>query len=428
MSNSFLKKAALYEWSFFSYTHFVETTITLPKPHAKQVEILNSPCRRKVVCAGRRGGKTTMLASYSVQKFLEGERVIYGTPVAKQLRDYWGLVKKRLKPLIASGYIYKNETDKYLRWAHDDDDGPMISAQTAYDSDTWRGGHGSLLIYDEFAYMHPSVWEVVGVPMLLDTGGEAWFISTPNRKNHFHALYMRGLDGENGRWAAFKFTSYDNPYLDKNELQHMVEDMSEDNHKQEILAEFLENEGAVFRNVGDAHTAHPTRPEDHIDHFLIAGIDWGKRQDYTVISILCADCKQEVSLTRFNKIDYTYQRQRLINDMNTWNVQAGLAELNAMGEPNLELLQLEGLPINGFWTTGTSKPPLIENLVRVVEKQEYRYLPNPIAQAEMEAYEVKINPLTNRPSYSAPDGVNDDTVIARALATWQAARYMPALL
>ncbi len=405
----------------------MDVRIALPIYHEKQEYIINHPAKRKVVCGGRRVGKTTMIAKYSVEKFLEGKRVVYGTPVSKQLKAYWGLVKKYLKPLIKSGHIYKNETDKYIRWAHKDDDSEMISAQTAYDANTWRSGHGSILIYDEYAFMHPSTWEVVGIPMLLDTGGEAIFISTPRRKNHFFAHFVRGNDDLDKRWQSFHLTSYDNPHLDQEELAEIVQDMTEDNHKQEILAEFLDNEGAVFRNIAACINAPVTRPADHKGHHLVAGIDWGKHNDYTVISVGCRDCQREVYLDRFNKIDYSFQRERLVIAYNDWSITNGLAETNAMGEPNLEMLQKGGLVIEGFNTTAQSKPILVENLLLTLEREEYQFLNIPIATAEMEAYEMKINKM-GRPSYNAPSGVHDDTVIARALMIKAATGYMPAFL
>ena len=75
--------------------------------------------------------------------------------------------------------------------------------------------------------------------------------------------------------------------------------------------------------------------------------------------------------------------------------------------------------VHGLQITATSKPPLIENLVLAFEKTECQWLPDPIWQAEIEAYEMRITANTGRPTYSAPEGVHDDTVIARALA-WRA--------
>jgi hypothetical protein len=73
-----------------------------------------------------------------------------------------------------------------------------------------------------------------------------------------------------------------------------------------------------------------------------------------------------------------------------------------------------------FETTATSKPPLIESLVLAFEREECQWQADPIWTGELEAYEAKYSATTGRPSYSAPEGLHDDTVIARALA-WQAA-------
>jgi len=86
-----------------------------------------------------------------------------------------------------------------------------------------------------------------------------------------------------------------------------------------------------------------------------------------------------------------------------------------MGQPIIEELQYTGLPVRGFQTTASSKPPLIENLALCLEREEVHFLNEPIALAELEAYEVKISANTGRPTYSAPEGMHDDTVIARAL-------------
>ena len=63
---------------------------------------------------------------------------------------------------------------------------------------------------------------------------------------------------------------------------------------------------------------------------------------------------------------------------------------------------------------------MIESLALAFEKLEAKWLPDEIAAAELEAYEMTINGTTGRPSYSAPAGLHDDTVIARALA-WRGA-------
>lgn len=403
----------------------------LPSPHDKQSQVLtavfDNDLKRAVIVAGRRGGKTTGMSMIAAEGLRRNMRVLYAAPTTDQTERFWYAVRSYFQDDIDNGRLVKSETRRLIEPPNSDDNSPRIRAKTAYDADTIRGDWGDLVLLDEYSLMSGDVDAVI-MPMTLDTGGVVVYGGTPKRKNHMYAKYMRCKADDGGRWQAWHFTSHDNPHLDETALSEISEDLTEDMYRQEILAQFLDNEGAVFRNVGEAHTAVLTNPGEHIDHFIVAGIDWGKRQDYTVISAICVDCGCEVDLERFNKIDYTYQRRRLVDMYNKWHISAGLAELNAMGEPNFEMLANEGLPIDGFTTTATSKPQIIENLARVVERVEYRYLPNPIAQGEMEAYEVKINPVTNRPTYSAPSGMNDDTVIARALATWKANRHMPALL
>jgi hypothetical protein len=192
--------------------------------------------------------------------------------------------------------------------------------------------------------------------------------------------------------------------------------MTEDTFQQEIMGVFLDNSGAVFRRIGECMGAPlDAGPEDHAGHYLVAGLDWGKQRDYTATSIGCATCKVELARDRFNQVDYIFQRDRLRGLYTHWGVANILAESNSMGEPNIEQMQADGLPVQGFETTAVSKPPLIENLALALERAEWQFQLDPVWSAELEEYERKVTQATGRSTYSAPDGMNDDTVVARAL-------------
>lgn len=81
--------------------------------------------------------------------------------------------------------------------------------------------------------------------------------------------------------------------------------------------------------------------------------------------------------------------------------------------------------VRGYVFTASSKPTLIESLVLAFEREEVQWLDIPYATAELEAYERKVSPVTGRSQYNAPEGLHDDTVIARALANQ--ARLMPSV-
>ena len=331
----------------------------------------------------------------------------------EQTEAFWEACKFYLQKPIADGVIYKNDSRRVLLRA----DGARIRTKTAWDADTLRGDYADLLILDEYATMKPSAWDLVGAPMLLDNNGDAVFISTPRRRNHFHSLYAQAMGDATGRWEAFHFTSYANPHLSEVALAEIVSDLTKDAFKQEIMAQFLASAGAVFRNLDLCCVLAPSTPEEHKDHETVMGIDWGKVNDYTVASVGCRDCRQEVDIVRFHGIPYRLARQRIAELAKKWDVYDILAEQNAMGDPIIEEMQYAGLPVRGFQTTAKSKPPLIENLALTLEREEVRYIKDPVYDSELAAYEVKVSPLTGRPQYSAPEGVHDDVVIGRALMT-----------
>ena len=410
----------------------MELTIRLPKPHVKQGLFLNSSAKRKAIVAGRRAGKTTGTGVLAVEKLLSGRRILQAAPTADQTDRFWEVCTAALAELTQAGIVYKNETKRILEFRSkrfrvepriirqgDDEvevpEYPRIRTKTAWDANSLRGDYADELILEEYSYMDESTWNEVGAPMLLDNDGDATFIFTPNRKNHAHKLYVKALGDVSGRWAAWHFTSHDNPYLSGDALAEIAADLTEDAYRQEILAEFLEGQGSVFRNIAACCVLEPSTPAEHAGHEIVAGVDWGKQDDFTVVSVGCRDCKQEVALDRFHGIGYHLARQRLAALIEHWDIYDMLAESNAMGQPVIDEMQYDGLPVRAFATTASSKPPLIENLALSLERAEVMFIADPIATAELEAYEMKTSANTGRPTYSAPQGVHDDTVMGRAL-------------
>ena len=150
--------------------------VTIPKPHLKQREFIDSPAKRKVVRAGRRGGKTVGMAIISIEKFLEGKRVLYAAPTQDQIDRFWTEVTKALQEPIDAGAYYKNETRHIIELRGTEQ---RVRAKTAFNADTLRGDYADVLILDEYQLMDETAWTEVGAPMLLDNNGDAIFIYTP---------------------------------------------------------------------------------------------------------------------------------------------------------------------------------------------------------------------------------------------------------
>jgi hypothetical protein len=88
-----------------------------------------------------------------------------------------------------------------------------------------------------------------------------------------------------------------------------------------------------------------------------------------------------------------------------------------MGEPVIEQLIREGLPVQPFLTTNATKASAIDALTLAFERGELRILNDPVQIGELQAFEAERLP-SGLTRYGAPEGMHDDTVMALALA-WQ---------
>jgi len=345
---------------------------------------------------------------------LEGYPVGWFSPTYKYLNQAWRDLKLAFAPVIAD----KSEVERRIQLIT----GGVLECWSMEDPDCGRSRKYKLVLIDEAAKARhlQLAWEESIRATLADYAGNAWFFSTPKGLNYFSTLYQRGLDTEQPDWMAWQFPSSGNPHLPPGEIEAARDELPELVFRQEYLAEFIQNQGAVFRNIQDCMTDEDTHPKQHRGHKVVVGIDWGQSNDSTTASIFCADCGREIAHDRFNKLDYETQRSRIKALCQRWGVQSGYAESNAMGQPNLEALQADGVPVSAFATTAQTKPQIIQSLALAFEREEAKWIDDPVWTSELQAYEATQNDTTGRWKYSAPSGMHDDTVIARALA-WKAA-------
>jgi len=394
-------------------------TLTLPRPHDGQSQVIREARRFNVLDCGRRFGKTTLGIDRCVTPAVLPYPVGWFSPSYRMLVEVWREAVRALAPITtrASGSDHRIENLA----------GGVLEFWSLDNPDSARGRKYKRIVVDEAA-MVPNLmdaWQYALRSTLVDWEGDAYFLSTPKGRNGFWQMWQWGQDPTKTEWASWQMPSNVNPMIKQSELDAMRETMTERAYTQEILAEFLEDGAGLFRNI-TANLAAPgdAQPAAHTNHAIVMGCDWAKQEDYTCFSVGCATCHVEVAIDRFNQVDYHVQTGRLQALAEKWQPRNILTELNSIGQPVFEMLQRQGLPVVGFNTTGSTKPPLIENMALAFERGEWAWLADPVWRAELEAYERTVNPTSGRSSYSAPEGQHDDTVIARALMLWQAQRHM----
>ena len=219
--------------------------VELPIPHLFQAQLVNTTVKRLVVRAGRRGGKTVGVAIRAVNRFLQRRRQLYVAPTSEQVGKFWFEVCKALAPLIDIGLYKKNESEQFIERPGTEQ---RLKAKTAWNADTLRGDYADDLYLDEWQLMNEDTWELVGAPMLLDNNGDAIFIYTPaslrsagvskaRDPRHAAKMFKKAQSDKSGRWQTLHFTSHDNPYISQEALTELIQDMSKQSYRQEILAE-----------------------------------------------------------------------------------------------------------------------------------------------------------------------------------------------
>jgi hypothetical protein len=274
-----------------------------------------------------------------------------------------------------------------------------------------------VVIIDEAARIPEEAWTDAIQPTLADRNGCALLISTPKGKNWFYREWMRGAT-HNAEYASFTAPTSDNPNpFIKQAFERARLAVSDRTFRQEWMAEFIEDGGGVFRDVRAAARAE-VQEVPIAGHTYVAGLDWALMADFTVLTVMDATTRSVAFTDRFHGIPYELQRERIAAACARFGVQTVIAESNAMGGPNNEMLRARKLPVRDFTTTAGTKAEIIEQLAAAFDNRRITITSDPELIAELQAFETERRP-SGTVSYRAPAGFHDDMVMSLALA-WYA--------
>jgi hypothetical protein len=322
------------------------------------------------------------------------------------LLDDW----KSLSNILASVTSRRNEQEKQLQLVSDG----TIDFWSLDNPDAIRGRKYKRFVINEAAFV-PSLVDIFNLvirPTLIDLQGDADFAGTPKGMNGYWQLYNQ----TGAEWMRWKMTSYENPHIPRSELDMLKATMLEHAFQQEIMAEFLEDGGGVFRHVMKLATLSPIERGEAGRQYVI-GADWGRTNDATVFSVMDIVSRSQVFVDRMTDTDFYSQRIRLKALSEKFNNAVCLVETNSIGQPQLEELQRMGLAVQGFQTTNATKAEIINALQLAFEQGAIHVINDAVQVSELMAYQSERLP-SGLVRFGAPEGMHDDTVIALALAWW----------
>ncbi len=187
-----------------------------------------------------------MAIELAVETLLDGKRCAYFAPTYKDAFEWWKQVKGVLGDVIKS----KDEQVKQLNTIT----GGLLDVWSMDDPDSGRGRKYHRAIVDECekAQKFKEAWQGTIRATLTDFVGDAWFLSTPKfGKTFFKELASYQEKFPN--WISWKFTTYDNPHISKDEIEDARRTMDTLYFRCEYLAEDVDLTGKPFLYAFDAN-------------------------------------------------------------------------------------------------------------------------------------------------------------------------------
>jgi len=389
--------------------------VYVPPPYPAQEGIECDDHRFRVLACGRRWGKTNMamreayaMLARAFNKDFKPHRGWVVSPTFPLVREDWLVAEDLLKDAITR----KNTTDMRM------DFGALgfIEFKSAdRDDEGLRGAGLDFCVVDEASRVSRKAWEQGIRPALSDKLGRGIFISTPKGRNWFYELWLKGQE-ENNSVKSWKYSTFDNPFFPESEKSVITETTPELILRQEYYADFLEDEATVFRNLDKCIKGKLQGNE--VGQKYSIGVDLGKSEDFTVITVVKESTGEIVYINRMNKIDWALQKQHIRAVCNVYQNNIIHIDSTGLGDPICEDLSRSGLIVRGFKFSNTSKQVLIEQLIVAIEQcllsipdtKETKFLID-----ELKCFTYELLP-SGKLRYTAPDGLHDDGVISLALA------------
>jgi predicted phage terminase large subunit-like protein len=263
--------------------------ITFPPLHDAQKEVHDSDARWKILCAGRRFGKSRLGVQMCMEVALAGGRAWWVAPTFAISRVGW----RDIQSAAASFPEEMGVNIKVGDMQVDFNNGGFIGVRSADNPQRLRGEGLDFLVMDEAAFVKEETWTEVLRPTLTERKGSALFISTPKgMDNWFYRLFERAETADD--WQRFQFPSTANPLVEESEVEAAKTEIGSLVFAQEYEAKFISEGSQMFKQdwfkyyhegVGQVHADGETYDLNDLTLFGSVDLATSTREsaDYTVI-------------------------------------------------------------------------------------------------------------------------------------------------
>jgi hypothetical protein len=419
----------------------IQVRVEPPEAHSKKQRLIMNafqiPGLRKIyVACGTKYGKSLSASAMESQAALSRPGTIWRwiAPIYEQAKIGMDYFKKMLPPAPHTNFkdgamrIFLPKIETQIQFWH-------CKNPTSLEG---IGSHGN--VFDEAAKCPYEAVAAAQTTVTFTKGPQGYF-STPLGKNWFYRECMEAKEhmewclknGKTPERIFIKARTIDNPFIDPAVIEEARRDLPDRLFRQYFLAEFVDD-GMVFVGFRDCVQGSPIDvygavqfwvEVDAHERDVFIGIDWAKKEDYTVFTALTLDKGQPrmVGFMRFQGIGYVQALKELYKFLQKFkNVVLIKHDRTGVGEAIDDMMAQLTVPFEGVVFTNASKAAMVNQLIMAFETKEL-VIPNwPEMIKELESFSVVTNELGTA-RYNAPPGLHDDIVASLMLANVAAQEY-----
>jgi hypothetical protein len=405
-------------------------------PHMKQIEVLRSPHKNKIIVCGRRSGKSQMIAGELIRGAISKQypKQILVAPSYKQAI----IVFDKIIELMTQGGVYDD--------IHKIQQSPTpkitfknfttINFGSADNPDSLRGDYYDRVFKDESAFIKRGADNALK-PLTYDKGAPVWETTTPMGKGEVWEKWLRGLnpkDDNDKNYGCFHYNYKDNPYLSEDGVKEIERDIEEYGESSvyvqcEIYGNFIEDRDVYFKRELVENCIDKEIVLGNVRHLskkYYLGIDVaGEGEDESVFITIEYDGDilkiYDISYFEKNKPREIVGMVKMLDEKYNYNLIR--IDKTAIGEGPEDWLKetlggglYDDMRVEGIRFSQTSKMDMYSNLKKIMNQGKLR-IPNHrklIFQLCDFRYEVTSNGLKLHHSEKG----HDDYCDALALACW----------
>lgn len=275
--------------------------------------------------------------------------------------------------------------------------------------------------------------EKVLTPRTWRRGGVIAGFGTPKAKGEYFIVFRSGIKPENGQMNPFfkdrVFSMFadsrDNPFADQNRISQFLSTRNDSLISERIEGKFIEEGSLAFpQNLVDEAIKEslklPILPST--GHFYITGVDFGRKEDYTVAITIDITSPSSFSIVNFYRggggiVTWEEILGELLKIHNQYYGEFVIDATASIGDLQTEWLRDLGISFVPYQFAGNpaKKSNLITNLQRVLG----------LKQLTMPYIQQLYQELLTYPKNMDDKGMETDCVMSLALALHGAVEYGP---